>query len=210
MLIKGDRPRGRLTNGSKCWNSCQLPFVPASCRPWRLIWMKPGMQAPPISWRWAAMRRKRERKRGGKSCLTQTGLSWKKKSFLMIVQIIGTKASDYRATKPSSFTAHLSGTKSNVALLKMFGNAVLFVQMFGCLRLLHPVFPALNLPLFLVLKHTISLKQSEWWWILIFISSARSLIMIFFKKTNTTLILKTLRLWLLVGWGVLDFCHPTQ
>lgn len=51
MPIKRDHPRSMLTNGSKCRNSCQLPFVPASCRPWRLIQMKPGMQAPPISWR---------------------------------------------------------------------------------------------------------------------------------------------------------------
>lgn len=42
----------------------------------------------------------------------------------MIVQIIGTKASGYRARKPSFFTAHLSGTKSYVVLFKMFENSV--------------------------------------------------------------------------------------
>lgn len=44
----------------------------------------------------------------------------------------------------------------------MFENAVLFVQMLWCLLLLRSVFPALTLPLFSILNHTISFsKETE-------------------------------------------------
>lgn len=205
LLIKGDYLKGILKWSSKWRNLCQLLFMPASCRPWRLIRMKPGMQAPPISWRWTALRRKRERMGGGAVSLKLAFLEKRNHSWwLSRSSKLKPAATEQQNLSPSRHISFWYEIKCS------FFENILKCH-FICPSALALATPTSFLPSSILLAFCVKkfhfLKPTQLvgglYYLLFLLTVNQDFLLIF----QNILILGN---WKLSFFFILDFCHPTQ